>query len=822
MELFRDVRYGLRQLWRAPGFTAAAVLALGLGVGATTAIFSVLDAVVLRPLPYAQPERLVTLREANAKKGLEREPMSPVNFVDYRALNRVFSDAAAWWRPTLTLTGEGQEPLRVRAIETSSNLFAVLGVRPRLGAGFPETGPIHKPNIYEVVISDRLWRSRFNANPAIVGQSIRLDNVAHTVLGVMPPGFHFPENDDIWVRLGWDLARHSRAAHFMDGVARLRDGVTIEGAQAELTALSARLGKEFANSNRDWIARATPLHVEVIGFFRPALYVLLGAVSLLLVIACVNVASLMLARSTVREREVAIRAAIGATRTRLVRQFLTESALLAMFGSLAGVLLAFAGVRLLVTATPVPIPRLDEVGLDARVLVFALGVAAATAIGFGLLPALFLSGVDSQQTLKESTRTTTSRRREHTRRLLVVAEIGFAVMLLFGAGLLIRTVSNLARQDPGFARAAAAASGARPTTVLTASVQLTRSTYPQWAQVAQFYGTLLDRLRQSSEVEFVGASNTLPLESSWRMPYRVRGRVDGAGQGEAPLAQYQTVSDGYFESLGVPLMAGRTFDAHDTPNSEGVVVINQTLARQQFGRENPVGQTITSMSLGVGPLGSSLMKERAHRIIGVVGDVKNHSLQSPAEPALYHTVRQFPFMVMHVAVRGPADASRLTALLREAVRATDPAIALSDIQTIDAVVDSAVSQLRLLTYLMAGFAALALLLAIVGIYGMLAYAVSQRQQEISIRLALGASRAGVLWLVLRQGLVLAVTGAALGAAGGIVLSRSMSGLLYGVRASDTLTLAAVTAIVVCVALVACLIPARRAATVEPLAGLRGE
>jgi predicted permease len=822
MELFRDVRYGVRQLWRAPGFTAAAVLALGLGVGATTAIFSVLDAVVLRPLPYAQPERLVTLREANAVKGLDREPMSPVNFVDYRALNQVFTDAAAWWRPTLTLTGEGQEPLRVRAIETSSNLFAVLGVRPRLGAGFPETGPIHKPNIYEVVISDRLWRTRFNANPAIVGQRIRLDNVGHTVVGVMPPGFHFPENDDIWVRLGWDLARHYRGAHFMDGVARLRDGVTVERAQAELTALSTRLGKEFANTNRDWVARATPLHVDVVGFFRPALYVLLGAVSLLLVIACVNVASLMLARSTVREREVAIRAAIGATRARLVRQFLTESALLAMIGSLAGIVLAFVGVRLLVTATPVPIPRLDEVGLDARVLVFALGVAAATAIGFGLLPALFLSGVDSQQTLKESTRTTTSRRREHTRRLLVIAEIGLAVMLLFGAGLLIRTVSNLARQDPGFARAAAAASGARPTTVLTGSVQLTRSTYPQWAQVAQFYGTLLDRLRQSSEVESVGASNTLPLESSWRMPYRVRGRVDGASEGEAPQAQYQTVSDGYFESLGVPLMAGRTFDAHDTANSEGVVVINQTLARQQFGRDNPVGQTIVSMSLGVGPLGSSLMKERAHRIIGVVGDVKNHSLQSPAEPALYHTVRQFPFMVMHVAVRGHADASRLTALLREAVRATDPAIALSDIQTIDNVVDSAVSQLRLLTYLMAGFAALALLLAVVGIYGMLAYAVSQRQQEISIRLALGASRAGLLWLVLRQGLVLAVTGAALGAAGGIVLSRSMSGLLYGVRASDTLTLAAVMAIVVCVALAACLIPARRAATVEPLAGLRGE
>lgn len=820
MELLQDVRYGARQLWRAPGFTAAAVLALGLGVGATTAIFSVLDAVVLRPLPYAQPERLVTLREANAPKGLNREPMSPVNFVDYRALTQVFTDAAAWWRPTLTLTGEGQEPLRVRAIETSSNLFAVLGVRPRLGAGFPETGPIHA-NVREVVISDRLWRSRFNANPAIVGQSIRLDNVAHTVLGVMPAGFQFPENDDVWVRLTWDMARHYRGAHFMDGVARLKDGVPAERAESELGALSGRLGKQFANTNGGWTAHATPLHVEVAGFFRPALYVLLGAVSLLLVIACVNVASLMLARSTVREREVAIRAAIGATRARLVRQFLTESALLAALGSIAGVVLAVAGVRLLVTATPVPIPRLDEVALDARVLAFALGVAATTAIGFGLLPAMFLSSVDSQQTLKESTRTTTSRRRERTRRGLVVAEIGLAVMLLFGAGLLIRTVSNLSHQDPGFARAAAAARGERTTTVLTASVQLTRSSYPKWEQVAQFYGTLLERLRQSSELEAVGASNTLPLVSGWRMPFRIRGQVENA-PGEAPQAQYHTVSEGYFESLGVPLMAGRTFDAHDTADSEGVVVINQTLARQQFGRENPVGQTLVSMSLGVGPLGSSLMKERAHRIIGVVGDVRNHSLQSPAEPALYHTVRQFPFMVMHVALRGQADSARLTALLREAVRATDPVIAISEVQTMDNVVDNAVSQLRLLTYLMAGFAAFALILAVVGIYGMLAYAVSQRQQEISIRLALGASRAGLLWLVLRQGLILALTGAVLGAAGGMILSRSMASLLYGVQASDALTLAAVTAIVVGVALTACLIPARRAATVEPLAGLRGE
>jgi putative ABC transport system permease protein len=613
----------------------------------------------------------------------------------------------------------------------------------------------------------------------------------------------------VWTRLTWDLHYHSRGARFMGAIARLRDGVTLEQAQAELTAMTARFATQFPGTNAGWSARAIPLHTEVVGFFRAALYILLGTVSLLLVIACVNVASLLLARGTAREREVAIRTAIGATRARLVRQFLTESGLLALAGAIVGVGLAIAGVRLLVHATPVPIPRLETVVIDTRVLTFALIVAAATAIGFGLLPAVSLSSVDSQQTLKESGRgSTTGRRRERTRRLLVVGEVGLAVMLLFGAGLLIRTIANLAREDPGF----------RPAPVLTASLQLTAAAYPKWEQVATFYATLLDRLRERPDVEATGTSNFLPLASGWRLRFLIRGRPEPA-KGDEPTAQHMTVSEGYFETIGVPLVAGRWFDAHDTARTEPVVLINQTLARQYFAGENPIGRTIDSFANGIGPLGQRLVTSE-HRIIGIVGDVKNHTLQSPAEAAIYHPMRQFPFRSLFIALRGKGDVARLTTILRETVRATDPALPLSDVRTMNMVMADATGQLRLLTYLMTGFAALALLLAIVGIYGMLAYAVSQRQQEISIRLALGASRAEVLWLVLRQGLMLSLAGAALGAAGGLIASRWLGSLLYGIRATDALTLAAVIAIVMGVAAAACLIPARRASSVDPLAGLR--
>src|SRR3954469_22284768 len=447
--LLQDIRFGWRLLRRTPGFTISAVLALALGIGATTAIFSVLDRVVLRPLPYPQPDRLTMVWEANDAKGLSHERISPVNFVDYRGLSQVFDDAAAWWYPQLTLTETGHEPLRINAIETTPNIFSVLGVRPAMGAGFPAE-PSYSPEGV-AVISHRLWRERFGSDPAIVGKSIALNGPLFTVVGVMPPGFQYPNDTDVWHRVTWDVAQHSRGAHFMESIARLKSGVSVEAANNELRALTKRLGKENPSTNGEYTARAVPLATEIVGFFRPALFALFGAAAFLLLITCTNVASLLLARATVREREVAVRAAIGASRGRLMAQFLTESVMLAALGTAFGVAVAVAAVRALVAASPVEVPRLGEVGIDLRILGFAIVVSAITALAFGVVPAILMARGDMQRPLKESGRggdSAGSRRR--ARSLLVAAEVGLAVMLLVGASLLGRSFQRLVQQDPGF------------------------------------------------------------------------------------------------------------------------------------------------------------------------------------------------------------------------------------------------------------------------------------------------------------------------------------------------------------------------------------
>lgn len=806
-QLTSDLRYGVRSLLKTPAFTAAAVLALGLGIGATTAIFSIVNTVVLRPLPYESPAQLVTIWEANRERGLEHEPLSPVNFLDYRALTQVFSSAAAWWRPQVTLAQPGQEPLRVNTIETSGNFLSVLGARPALGAGFPD-GVIHSPDRM-VLLSHRLWQSRFGADPGLVGRTIRLNDDAFTVAGVMPAGFHFPGDTDIWQRLTWDLARHSRGAHFMESVARLAPGATVASARRELDALTSRLGGEFTATNRGWDARVVSLHDDVIGSFRPVLFVLLGAVGLLLLIACLNVASLLLARAASRAREIAVRAAIGATRRRLVRQFLTESLLLAAAGAVAGVALAVAAVKGIILATPIDVPRLADAGVDGRALLFAMALTVATAVLFGLLPALFMSRADLQQVLKEGGRAQGGAHgggRAH--RVLVTAEIALAVMLLAGAGLLVRSVARLAAEDPGL----------RAEGVLTASVQLTGSAYSQWPQVAQFHSSLVEALRAQPGVTAAGATNFLPLVPGWRIPFVVRG-VPPPARGDEPTAQYHSISDGYFETIGVPLRRGRFFEPRDAAASAGVVIVNDALARRYFPGESPVGKTINSLARNIGPLGATLMQERGHEIIGVVADVKNTSLQGAAEPAIYHTQRQFPFRHMYMTVRG-SDNAQLAAVLRDTLRRADPSQPLADVRTMTSIVAQSVDRPRFLMFMMAVFAAFALALAALGIYGLLSYAVTQRQQELSIRMALGAQRGGVLWLVLRQGLVLAGVGSVLGLAGAYAAARKVGSMLHGVAPGDPVTLATVGTLALLTAAIACALPAWRASRLNPLDGLR--
>ncbi len=536
--LLKDVRFGLRALRRAPAFTLTAVLALGLGTGAATAIFSVLDGVVLRPLPYPGADRLVMLWATNHEKGLEHEPLSPVNFVDDRGLTHVFADAAAWWRPELTLTQPGLEPLRLSAVEASRNLFDVVGVRPEIGPGFPWEGPLHQRGVMEVVISHRLWQSRFGGDRTLVGGTIPLNGRLYTVVGIMPKGFTFPGDTDVWQRLQWDLAQHSRGAHFMEAVARLAPGATPARADAELGALAARLGAEFAATNKGRSARVTPLIDEVVGYFRPALFVLMAAVGLLLVIACVNVANLLLARATARAREVAVRAAIGASRGRLVGQLLAESLLLATGGALLGLLVAWAGVRLLVAASPLHIPRLDQVAIDGRVLLFTTGLVAFTTLVFGLAPALLESRADLQQTLKEGGRGagagTGARRMRQT---LVVGEVALSVALLVAAGLITRSVARLVREDPGL----------RPANILTASLNLPAAGYPDWTEVARFYEGLTDELRRQPGVENATTSNFLPLQTGWRIPFLIVG-TPPVDRSDLPQTQYQTVGTHYFAS----------------------------------------------------------------------------------------------------------------------------------------------------------------------------------------------------------------------------------------------------------------------------------
>jgi putative ABC transport system permease protein len=809
--LLQDLRFGVRMLVRGPAFATAAILALGLGIGASTAVFSVLDGVVLRPLPYADPDRLVMIWDANPSSALAHEPISPVTFLDDRALLHVFEDAAGWWRPNLNLSDSGQDPVRVSAIEVSANFFKVLGVGPALGRGF-SPDPLHVPGQSAVVISDRLWRTRYASDPAIVGRFVQLNGRLHEVLGVMGPGFNFPADVDVYQRLIWDFAQHSRGAHFIEAVARLKPGVSVERANAELASLHARVEREFAATNRGWTAFVVPLSHEVVGFFRPALYSLLGAVGLLLLVACINVANLLLARATVREREVALRAAIGASRGRLVRQLLTESVLLSLAGLALGIVCAAAGVSILLRFAPIEIPRLEDVAIDGRALAFAMGASLATVVAFGLMPALFLARTDLQSVLKTGLRGASADSGGGlARRILVVAEVALAVMLLVAAGLLVRSVQRLVDEDPGF----------RSAGVLTASLELPQRQYQDWPSVARFYGELNRRLRESRGVADAGLTNVPPLSPGWRVPFLIEGRPRPREE-DAPRGQHVSVDEFYFQSIGVPLKAGRWFTERDAADSPGVIVINDTMARAYWPGEDPIGRHIVSLAQQIGPLGRALIADSRYEIVGIVADVKNASLQNATEPAIFYPQRQFPFRSMHLFVRGVGGPDALTGIVQDTVRQLDPSLPLSRVTTLERLVGETIDRPRMLMTGMSAFAVLALTLSALGIYGVLSYTVSQRRQELSVRMALGADRGAIVWLVIRQGLALALLGLIAGAGGGLGLGRLLSGLLFGVTPADPVTFVAVLAAVGVVAMAACSLPARRAASTDLLSALRGD
>ena len=810
--MLHDVRLAARGLIRAPGFTLPVVLSLAVGIGAATAIFSVLEAVVLRPLPFHDAGRLVMVWEINQGKGLAREPVSPVNFVDYRGLAHVFEDATAWWEPVASLNEPGLEPVRVATIEAATNFFEVLGVRPALGPGFPAGGSdLHERGATKVVISDRLWRNRYRADPAIVGRTIRLNDELHTVLGVMPPGFNFPGETDAWQLLRWELARHSRAAHFMTSVARLAPGVGLERAQAELNALTSRLGSQYPRTNDGWGARAAWLQHEVAGIFRPALFVMFAAVGLLLVVACTNLANLLLARATGREREMAVRSALGASRLQIGRQYLAESALLAGTGSVLGLAAAWVAVRALVAFAPIEIPRLATVRVDATVLCFAIALGVAAALASGLVPSLAVSSSAVLPALREGGRQTSSRRGAGLRNVLVAGEVALAVTLLAGAGLLVRSLSNLAAERTGFEAGPA----------VTAQLVLPDTGPYRWQQVAPFYSSLLENLSAREGVSAAAAANFLPFSAGWRLPFQVIGQP-APPAGEEPKVQFHTVTEGYREALSIPLRRGRWFAGREVPEGPGVVVINEAMARRYWPKGDPVGQRLHVNSRQIGPMGQAQLRALDYEIIGVVGDVRNTSLREPAEPAAYCSFRQFPFRNMFVVVRGAQVPGQLAAAVRAELKRLDPTIPLSDVRTLDALVASHGESVRVLTGLMAAFAAFALLVAGLGLFGVLSWAVGRRRQELSIRMALGAARGQVTWMVIRQALALAAMGSIAGAAGAGALGRGMSRFLFGVTPFDAGTLAAALFVAFSVAVAASLVPARRAGGGSLVDGLKNE
>jgi putative ABC transport system permease protein len=824
LNLVGALRIALRQFRNQPTFALVVVLVLGLGTGAATTVFTAVDAVVLRPLPFTAPDRLVTLWDTNTEKGLAHDPISPVNFMDYRALP-VFKDAAAWWRPGVNLIDPGLDPVRVTTIEVSANLFDLLGVRPQIGAGFPANGPFFVRKEPIVVISDRLWRTRYNADPSIVGRQLSLNDTAWTVVGVMPPKFNYPGDIDVWQRLQWDLKQHSRAAHFMEAVARLNDGVTFDEAQSAVATLGLQLQRDFVNTNKGWSARLVPLLDEQLGYYRPALIVMFGAVGLLLVIGLFNVASLLLTRALSRDREIAVRIAMGAAPRQLVTQLLSESLVLSAAGALVGLAAAAVTLPLILNLTPIDIPRLDEAKVDVRALGLAAGVVVVSTLLFGLVPALLLLKRQLAAELKSGERGS-SRGARTIYSVLVAGEVALACALLVSSALLVRTVGGM-MQTP---------TGVDADGVVTTTVQLSGNEYT-WPVVADTHARIIETIRQQSGVQAAGGSNFLPLEVGWRNPVGLVGEPPPPRPEDAPQVQMHSVSEGYFASMGAQLAAGRDFTPFDRSGTTPVLLVNETFARRYFPTGSAVGHFVATSATGIGPLGLNLIRARPQpppdapplphlpptefEIIGIVRDVRNVPLGQATEPAIYFSTRQFPFRELFLTVRA-ADQAAATSAIRNALKQVAPKVPMATTVTWGERFAKRTAEPRLLMTILTFFGALAAVLSALGVYGLFSWSVALRTRELAIRLTLGARPAAVGGLVVRQSVVLVIAGLVVG----VVLIRlgegALSRVLFGVTPGDAVSTMTASAVLLGAALIACIPPALRAMRVDPVVGLRAE
>ena len=802
--LWQDLRYSLRLLLRKPGFTAMIVLTLALGIGANTAIFSVVNGVLLRPLPYLDPHRIMTLWQTNAKRGVMREQVSPANFMDWRDRQKSFAQITAAAPYGFDLTGQG-EPESLGAWQVTEGFFEILGVNALHGRTFrPED--FQAGNEHVVVLGYGLWQQRFAGKLEIIGQKMMLDKKPYTVIGVMPQNFRFLAERQMWAPKIFtpDERQYHRAGGWINVIARLKPEVSVAQAEQEMTAIAAQLAQEFPRANQDVGAAVVPLPEQTVGQVRTALWILLGAVGFVLLIACANIANLLIARGAERQREFAVRAALGALRGRLLGQLMTESILLAFLGSVGGLILAVWGIDLILALSPANLPRVDEIKIDLSVLGFVLGLALLTALIFGLVPAWQFSRPDLQETLKKSSGRMGGVMSHRLRQVLIVVEVALALVLLTGAGLLVRSFVSVLQIKPGFVT----------DHVVTLQVFYgNRETKP--SQAASFFTNTLERITALPGVKGAGAVSMLPLDDD---TIESRGRVVIAGRpapqtGQDPMAWAAIATPEYFQTMGIPLLRGRLFTRFDSADAAPVALINETMARRYWPNEDPIGQKITV---------SSFAKPKEREIIGVVGDVRHTGLDDTPQPQFYEPHAQTSIGMMTYVVRTEADPLTVLPAIKQQIWAVERDMPLADVATMDERVRKTLGERRFHLLLLSLFAAMALVLAACGIYGVMAYLVTQRTHELGVRMALGAQSADVLKLVIGQGMKLALMGLGVGLVVAFALTRLLTSFLFGVSATDPVTFAAVAILLAVVALLACYIPARRATKVDPMIALRCE
>jgi putative ABC transport system permease protein len=799
--MFSDLRFAVRQLLKSPGFTAVALLTLGLGIGACTCMFSVINSVLFRPLPYPDPDQLILIREQDPPRFPEFS-VAPGNFFDWRSQSTVFQNLAAIRFGTVNLTGSG-DPQRLFTEFVTANFFATLGVHPGIGRDFL---PQEESEGHDAVaiLPYEVWVRRFGGRTGIVGSTVHLDGRPVTIVGVLPKSFRYINGagPEVYMPAVYGAGeRQQHGGHYLVALGRLKPGVTFEAARSELAVISGRLARQYPDTNKGWSAKPSPLLDSVVGDVRPSLYILFGAVGLLLLISCANVANLLIARAVTRSKEMAIRTALGAGRGRVLRQLITESLLLSFLGGALGVGVSQWGLKLLIAFAPGNLPRTGEVSLDGMALGFASLLALATGLGFGLAPSLQSMRVDSNTALKEGVRGSGGRR--HT--LLdgiVVAEVALAIVLLVGAGLLVRSIVGLQQVNPGF----------RPDHAQLVQLSLPGQKYGSNELQAQFLRRAVSAVAALPGVEHAGGSNVVPFSGDYVLTFEIFGRPP-PGPGENQSANYYAITPDYFRAMGIPLTRGRFFSDQDSARAPRTAIINERLARDYFPGQDPIGKRI---NIDSGP-------QAWREIVGVVADVKHYGLAGEAPDQMYEPFDQQPYSFMGIVLRtGQASPAPGAGSVRAAIESVDPDLPVGGVQSLGSLIEGSISSQRFTMYLLVVFSSVALFLSSMGLYGVMAYSVTQRTGEIGIRMALGARTGNVLGLILARGGLLISIGAVLGLGGALLLSRLISSLLFGVSPTDPLTFAAVVVVLGAVAAPACLIPARRAAKVDPIVALRAE